>query len=101
MLTSEEYRKSQMVKETRFDIRLKHWIAGILPSDGEIRSGNGSVMMDDRLMHQRNYVKERWVRGEVSYPWWRAGHGACMSLPGGDPGESGWSFSQAGAPGTP
>lgn len=102
MPTSEECRKSQMVKETRFDIRLKHWIAGILPSDGEIRSGNGSAVMDDRLMHQRNDVKERrQMRGEVSYPWWGAGHGACMSLLGGAPGESGWSFSPAGAPGTP
>lgn len=59
MLTSEECKKSQMVKETRLDIRLKHWIAGILPSDGEIRSGNGSMVMDDRLMHQQNDVKER------------------------------------------
>lgn len=41
------------------------------------------------------------MRGEASYPWRRTGHGACMSLPGGAPGESGKSFSPAGAPGTP
>lgn len=52
-----------MVKETRSDIRLKQRIAGVLPSDGKIWSGNGSVVMDDRLMHQRNEVKERETGG--------------------------------------
>lgn len=59
MLTSEECKTSQMVKETRLDIRLQQRITGVLPSGGEIRSGNDSVVMDDGLMHQRNEVKER------------------------------------------
>lgn len=52
-----------MVKEMRSDIRLKQRIAGILPSDGKIWSGNGSLVMDDRLMHQQNEVKEREMDG--------------------------------------
>lgn len=103
MLTSKECIKSQMVKETRFDVRLKHWIARILPSDGEIRSRNGSVWwwMTDWCINKIMWKRNEWMRGEVSYPWRRAGHGACMSLPGGAPGESGWSFFPAEAPGTP
>lgn len=103
MLTSKECRKSQMVKETRFNIRLKHWIAGILGNDSEIQPGNGSVWwwMTDWCINEMMWKRDERMRGEVSYPWQRTGHGACMSLPGGAPGESGWSFSPAGAPGTP
>lgn len=106
--------KSQLVKETRFDIRLKQTIAGILPSSGEIRSGNGSVVMDGRLMHQRNEVKERraderrgvlpvvegWARSMYESSGWGSrwewveffsSRGTWHSLIGGDgPGEGWW-----------
>lgn len=62
-----------------------------------------TLVMDDTQINQKqtNERAQRWMDEELSYPWRRAGPGAGMSHLGGAPGESGWSFSPAGAPGTP
>lgn len=70
--------------------------------------GNASTqVMDGILMQTLKRKKKReermkgWLNGALSYQWTRAGPGASMNPPGGAPGENGWSFSPAGAPGIP
>lgn len=92
--------KNKLAK-TRRDIKLKQSIAGISLSKSDQEMDTWWWMTHRCINKMDERIKKDGCVAELSYPWRRAGHGACTSHPGGAPGESGWSFSPAGAPGIP